>query len=104
MAEAEIKKGRKDEGFNPKLSGKRIKIMIMKSGDKHAIDPVPLSLNGHQITVKRGEKVDIPVEFLEILENATEYHYEQITNSDLSTTMAKREAPSYPYQVLGVAA
>ncbi len=89
--------------FAPRLSGKRVKIVIQKSQDKYAIDPVPLALNGHQITIRRGEKVDIPVEFLEVLELAVTTNYEQETLKDGSTAMVPREAPSYPFMVLGAA-
>ena len=87
-----------------KLSGKKVKIRINKTGSKFDVDPVPVSLNGTQYTIRRGEEVIVPIEIVEVLNNATEVHYEQIHHNDGSATLAPREAPAYPFQILGVPA
>ena len=74
--------------------------MIHRSQDKFAVDPVPLSLNGHQITIKRGQEVEIPIEFIEVLDHAQETIYDQVTNQDHSVQLVPRVAHSYPFQVL----
>lgn len=90
----------KEAQNSDKLSGKKVKVMIHRSQDKFAVDPVPLSLNGHQITIKRGQEVEIPIEFIEVLDHAQETIYDQVTNQDHSVQLVPRVAHSYPFQVL----
>lgn len=80
---------------------KRIRIMIHKSDRKDAVNPVPLSVNGYTITVVRGEVVEIPEHFLEVLENAVETHYSFMQDKQDPSILLKeeRDAPSYPYSV-----
>ncbi len=90
----------KEAQNSDKISGKKVTIMIHKSADKFAVDPVPVSLNGNQFTIKRGNPVEVPVELIEVLNNAVETSYDQVTNADQSTQMVPRESLSYPFQVL----
>jgi hypothetical protein len=80
---------------------KRIRIMIHKTEKVDAVDPVPISVNGYTITVKRGEVVEIPEHFLEALENAVESHFTfKQDKSDPSVLLVdQHDAPSYPYSV-----
>lgn len=79
------------------LSGKMVKLKIMKSNDKHEVDPVPVSINGHQWTIRRNEEVIVPVEVVEVLEHATETQFEHVLNADHSSTLIPRDVQSYPF-------
>lgn len=80
---------------------KRIRIMIHKSEKKDAVDPVPVSVNGYTVTIKRGEVVEIPEHFLEALENAVETHFTFSQDKQDPSVLLKeeRDAPAYPYSV-----
>lgn len=84
----------------PKVERKRALISIHKDARAHAVDPVPVALNGIQYTIRRGEEVEVPVELLEVLDQAEEIRYEQVANRDGSVTMVPRKALSYPYQLI----
>lgn len=81
-------------------SKKKAVIVIHKDTRPHAVDPVPVALNGVQYTIRRGVEVEIPVELLEVLDQAEEVRFEQVVNTDHSVTMVPRKALSYPYQVI----
>lgn len=93
----------KQQENDKKLSGKKATIQIHKDSNKYAIDPVPVSVNGIQFTIRRGVNVEVPVEVIEVLEHARETQYESVMNSDMSTTMVPRDVLSYPFSVLSVA-
>lgn len=80
--------------------GRKAEIIIHKDSNKHAINPVPVAVEGVQFTIRRGEKVIVPIEIVEALEHAVETRYESELNKDMSTTMEPREVLSYPFSVL----
>lgn len=90
----------KEAQNSDKLSGKKVSIMIHKDHRPHAVDPVPVSINGYQWTIRRGEVVEVPVELIEVLSNAKETHYEQVVDKDHAMSMVPREVLSYPFQVV----
>jgi hypothetical protein len=74
-----------------------VRIVIHKSPLPHAVDPVPVSVNGRQWTIKRGEVVEVPRFLVEVLEHAEETHFDQIGNPDGSTNLLERKSLSYPF-------
>jgi hypothetical protein len=87
---------------NLSFCGKKVRIIIHKDGNKYAVDPVPVSVEGVQFRIKRGQEVTVPIEVARALKIANEIHYVQITHpEDKSVTMDKRVVPSYAYAELG---
>jgi len=83
------------------LSGKKAEIIIHKDSNKHAIDPVPIGLNGTMYTIRRGQKVVVPIEVVWVLEQAVETRYEQVMDErDKSVQLIPRDVMSYPFSVL----
>ncbi len=81
------------------VAEERVEVMIMKSSDKFAIDPVPVTVNGYCIAIRRGEWVKVPKPYIEALNHAVETHFDQVKDPDTGGMMMRtREAHSYPYQ------
>lgn len=78
----------------------KVTIIIHKDTRDHAVDPVPVALNGVQYTIRRGMEVEVPAVLIEVLDQAEEIRYESVRNQDGSTTMVPRKALSYPYQII----
>lgn len=74
-----------------------VRIEIHKSPIKNAVDPIPISVNGRQWTIKRGETVEVPRYLVEVLEHAEETHYDQVLHSDGSAELIERKSLSYPF-------
>lgn len=85
----------KANGHDVALSGKKARITIHPSDSEGGQDAVFLGLNGYAYQVPRGEPVVVPVELLEVLENAITEKLVQNSMSDTSIT----RAPRYAYAV-----
>ena len=85
----------KANGHDVALSGKKARITIHPSDSDGGQDAVFLGLNGYAYQVPRGEPVVVPVELLEVLENAITEKLVQNSMSDTSIT----RAPRYAYAV-----
>lgn len=81
----------KDKAFE------KVRIVIHKSPLPHAVDPVPVSVNGRQWTIKRGEIVEVPRYIVEVLEHAEETHFDQVSHQDGSASLVERKSLSYPF-------
>lgn len=71
----------------------------------HANSSVPLGLNGTFMLVPRGVEVDIPLEFIGVLQDAVQTLITQKTEptpSNPSGEMVETDVLSYPFQVLAV--
>ena len=73
------------------LTERRFLITIQK-GDKYAMDPVPIGVNGHLRSVKRGDFAVVTYSMLGVLRNAEETHIDPDTREPFQVT-------SYPYSV-----
>lgn len=73
------------------LAEERFLITIAK-GDKNALDPVPIGVNGPLRTVKRGEFAVVTASMLEVLRNSEETHIDPETQEPYGVS-------SYPYTV-----
>jgi hypothetical protein len=49
-------------------------LVLISKGDKEALDPVPIGVNGFLRNVKRGEYAVITASMLEVLQNSEETH------------------------------
>ena len=80
--------------------GRKVELTIHKDSNKYAIDPVPVAVEGIQFTIRRGEKVVVPIEVVEALEHAVTTQYDQIMDDDKSVRLVPRDSLSYPFSVL----
>lgn len=94
-----------DEGVQvpPKLAEQegpkdKVRVIIQRTEDAGGDEPVPLSVNGRAMLVPRGEPVDIPREYFEVLEHAVTHRYEALRDGGISSV--PREIPLYPHQVV----
>ncbi len=81
-----------DNGDN--FAGKRVTVTIHQGEGELGRQAVFLGLNGHGFNIPRGVPVDLPVEAVEILDNATQTVYE---NMGGQTT--EREVKRFSYTV-----
>lgn len=68
-----------DEG--DRLSGKRVELTIHPGEGENGRDPVYVGLNGTGYQIPRGIPVSVPVELVEILENAKPIVYESMAGA-----------------------
>lgn len=73
----------------------RVQVLIAK--EKGAIDPVPVSVNGFTISIRRGERVSIPRPHLEVLQNSLEHDYPTDENGKIIGDPS--EVSRFPLQV-----
>lgn len=81
---------------SPARASGTVRVMIPRT--ERDVRDVPLGLNGKIILVKRGVPVDLPEEFLEILDNAKETRYFEETDTDGRKKLVPQIVHSYPYQ------
>ncbi|GAB5434794.1 MAG: hypothetical protein EpisKO_41640 [Epibacterium sp.] len=77
--------------FTHKFGGKErecVAIFINQEDKPGGEEPVPVSVNGVQLWVPRGERCVIPAEYVEVLENAEKFVYAPLS---ASATMAEME-------------
>jgi len=78
------------------LSGKKAVIRIHESNDEHGADAIPVGINGFMYQIPRGKEVRVPVEVLEVLDNAIQRTY--IAKDGITT--GERNVPRHAYQVI----
>lgn len=61
---------------DPDLSGERVELTIHQDSGENGREPVFVGLNGTGYQIPRGIAVNVPVEVLEVLDNATMTVYE----------------------------
>ncbi|MGC9239763.1 MAG: hypothetical protein ACP5D5_08890 [Acidithiobacillus sp.] len=84
-------KGRK----KPEGKGKRVRILISE-GSEQDLPYVFVGVNGQSYQISRGEEVDVPVEVLEVLDNAVTVTY--VKTKDRKQ-VARRQL-RFPYRVI----
>jgi hypothetical protein len=80
------------------LSGKRVELTINQDSGENGREPVFVGLNGVGFQIPRGVPVNVPVELLEILDNAVQTVYESNGN-----TAQAREVKRYSYNTRAIA-
>jgi hypothetical protein len=81
------------------LSGERIELTINQTDGENGREPVFVGLDGIGYQIPRGVPVNVPVELLEILDNAVQTVYEST-----GTVARPREVKRYSYNTRAVKA
>lgn len=81
------------------MTGERLEVVIQAGEGAIGKQPVFLAINGHGFNVPRGIPVHLPVEVVEILDNATQVVYEHDQATD---KMLEREVKRYSYSVRAI--
>lgn len=72
----------------------------------HKNNPVHLALNGYILQVPRGIEVDVPKDFVGVLNNAITIVTEQVSNDNetggVTSKFVDEKRTSYPFQVLAI--
>jgi hypothetical protein len=77
----------------PDLTTKgEIKYEISIAQDSQDKQPVPVSVNGYNYVIKRGQKVTVPAAVVEVLDHAVQYVYDP-------SNMERQEVHAYPFQI-----
>ncbi len=76
------------------FSGKKAEITIPSTRDSDGKEPVFASCNGTPYLIKRDKRVRIPVEILEVLQNAI-----QVENSVLNNALEPVETPRHAIMI-----
>jgi hypothetical protein len=76
----------------------KVRIIIQRTEEAGGDEPVPVGVNGKIMLVPRGEEVEIPVSYFEVLKNAVKDIYEPIKEGGINPV--PRKVPSYPFQRL----
>lgn len=77
----------------------KVKLIIQRTDDAGGDEPVPVGVNGRVMLVPRGEEVEIPKPYFEVLKNAVKHIYEPLKDGGMNPI--PRKVPMYPYQQLG---
>jgi len=83
------------DGQQPPESSK-VRIIIQPTEEAGGNDPVQVGVNGKVMLIPRGEEVDIPLSYFEVLKHAITYKYG--SNPDGSLNPVARKVPLYPFQ------
>lgn len=76
-----------------------VKIIVQRTDDPGGDEPIPVGVNGRVMLVPRGEEVEIPEPYYEVLAHAVTHRYEALPDGGLSEE--PRKVPMYPLQRLG---
>lgn len=76
---------------------KKVRVILNRSEEAGGSEPVQVGVNGKVMLVPRGEEVEIPVEYFEVLQNAVRHIFDPLKDGGLSEP---RKVPMYPYQLL----
>lgn len=78
------------------MTGERVEVNIQPGEGEVGKQAVFLSINGHPMNIPRGIPVNLPIEAVEILDNATQVVYE---HDKASGKMLEREVKRFAYTV-----
>ena len=76
-------------------SGK-VRIVITVTEEAGGNEPVPVGVNGKVMLIPRGEEVDIPESYFEVLQHAIAHKYDALPDGGMNPV--PREVPLYPFQ------
>lgn len=80
-------------------ASKKVKIRINR--DKDDKQPVPVAVNGRVIRIKRGEVVEVPEEYVNVLNDAVQVIMELEEDEHGKEQLVAKEVPAYNFSVLG---
>jgi hypothetical protein len=81
----------------PQTARKYRRIMIPNQNEPGGKDPVPVGVNGVVALIKRGVPVDVPAEYVHVLENAKKVVYEKDENG---RPVRPQEVPTHTFSEL----
>lgn len=76
----------------------KVRLIIQRTDDAGGDEPVPVGVNGRVMLIPRGEEVDVPVSYFEVLKNAITHRYESLKDGGINPI--PRKVPLYPYQII----
>lgn len=79
----------------------RTRLMIQTSEITGGDRPIQVSVNGSMMLIPRGELVDVPDPFAEVLKNAVETRYEERRDADGNIIMVPRHVARFPVSYFG---
>ncbi|WP_022727224.1 hypothetical protein [Fodinicurvata sediminis] len=77
---------------------KQVRILIQRTDEPGGDEAVPIGVNGRVMLVPRGQEVDIPEDYYQVLKNAVTHRYEALPDGGINPE--PRKVPAYPFQVL----
>lgn len=84
----------------PKVNGseapEKVKIIISRTDEAGGDEPVFVSVNGRGMLVPRGEEVEVPYPYFEVLNHAVKDVYEPLKDGGINPI--PRKVPAYPFQ------
>lgn len=75
-----------------------VRLIIQRTEDAGGDEPVPVGVNGKVMLVPRGEPVEIPRPYFEVLKNCVTYRYESLKDGGINPE--PRMVPLYPWQLV----
>lgn len=77
---------------------KTVLINIPQNDGPGGTEAVPVGVNGKVARIMRGVDVRVPIEYVEVLKNATKTVYGRGPNQEL---IEPRQVPTYPFSIVG---
>lgn len=81
----------------PKGPRKMVRIMIPTQNEPGGKDPVVVGVNGRVARIMRGKPVDVPAEYVEVLNNANKLVYDKDENG---SPINPQLVPTHPFSIL----
>lgn len=81
----------------PPPAPEKVRIIINRTEDPGGDEHVPVSVNGRAMLIPRGETVEIPLPYFQVLQNAVRHVYDPLPDGK-GINPKPREVPMYPYQ------
>lgn len=76
---------------------KTVMINIPQHDGPGGTEAVPVGVNGRVARIMRGVDVRVPIEYVEVLKNATKTVYDRGPNKELTNP---RQVPTYPFSIV----
>lgn len=74
----------------------KVKIIIQRTEEPGGDEPVPVGVNGKIMLVPRGEEVEIPYAYYDVLKNSIKHIYESYPEGGLNPV--PRKVSAFPFQ------
>lgn len=72
-------------------------IIIPREDKPGGQEPVYVSINGRGMFIPRGERQEVPAEYVEALDHAEQHVYDEFDGNGLGGLKAPRKVKSYPF-------
>jgi len=82
----------------------RYAIVLEEARDANEVNPVPVSVNGRAYQLKRGVRLEVPAEVVNVLNDAvTERSIAVVGEGDILSGITTRKARRFPFMLIGKA-